>query len=83
MEEQFCKHCAYRPDGVRGWAFRTELLYHRGWHLDGKYIETIKQVLAEGTIGNGGFQITIRGSDDADVNMDRLPSPDSLEFPFL
>ena len=57
-------------------------LSQRG-HLDGKHIQPIKQVLAKGSFGNGCFQITIGGSDDANVDVDRLPSPDSLKFPFL
>jgi non-heme chloroperoxidase len=32
---------------------------------------------------NAGFQIPIRGSDDANVNADGLSPADSLEFPFL
>jgi hypothetical protein len=37
----------------------------------------------EGSIGNGCFRITIGGSDDPNINVDRLPAPDSLKFPFL
>src|SRR4029450_2002257 len=53
------------------------------WHFDGKDIEPIKEVRAEGPTGFGGFQITICGSDDSNVDLDGLVSPGSLEFPFL
>src|SRR5580692_6751103 len=53
------------------------------WHLDGKHVESVKEVLAEGPIGYGCLQITIRRSDDANVHMDRLSSPHPLNLPFL
>jgi hypothetical protein len=59
------------------------LPYSERWHLDGKNVEPIKEVLAEGSIGYGCLKITIRGRDDANVDMDRLSSPDPLELPFL
>jgi hypothetical protein len=52
-------------------------------HLYRKHVEPIKKVLAERAIGHSLGQITIRGSDDANVNADRLLSPDPLEFTFL
>src|SRR5437773_5756029 len=53
------------------------------WHFDGKDIEPIEKVRAEGPTGCGGVQITICGSDDADVDLDGLLSPDALKFPLL
>jgi hypothetical protein len=52
-------------------------------HLERKYVEPVIEIFAEGPVGNRGFQIAIRGSDDANVNADRLSPADSLEFPFL
>src|SRR4029077_18858279 len=52
-------------------------------HLERKYVEPIIEVLAEGAVGDGSFQITIRGSDDGNVNADRLAPANSLEFPLL
>jgi hypothetical protein len=54
-----------------------------GWRFDRKYIEPIKEVLPKGSLGNGGFQITIRGGDHPNVDMDRLGSADPLELPLL
>jgi hypothetical protein len=55
----------------------------RGGTSTGVEFAPIEQVLAEGPTGCGGFQITLRGSDDANVDTEGLHSPDSLEFPFL
>src|SRR5262249_10687292 len=52
-------------------------------HLDREYIEPIEQVRAEAPICHRRFQVTIRGGDDADVDVDRLPSPPPLESPLL
>jgi hypothetical protein len=53
----------------------------RGGTSTGVTLEPIEQVLAEGPTGCGGFQITLCGSDDANVDTEGLHSPDSLEFP--
>ena len=53
------------------------------WHLNGKYVEPIKKVQAEGPIAYRCLQITIRGSDDANVYSNWSSSPNSLEFAFL
>jgi hypothetical protein len=59
------------------------LPFSERWHVDREHVEPIKKVLAETPIGYGRLQITIRGSDDANVDADRLSSPDPLELPFL
>ena len=48
-----------------------------------KYMEPIEEILAEGPIRYRSVQVAIRGSDNANVDLDRLPSTHSLEFPFL
>src|SRR4029077_16983712 len=52
-------------------------------HLDGKHVQPVEEILAESPIPYSGVQVAIRGSDHANVEVDRLPSPHSLEFPFL
>ena len=52
-------------------------------HLDGKHIEPVKQVLVEGALGYGRLQVSIRGGDDANVDLDGLRASDPLKFPFL
>src|SRR5262249_49347831 len=52
-------------------------------HLNRKHIESIKKVLAKGSIGYRRLQVTIRCCDNANINMDRLSSPDAFQFPFL
>ena len=51
--------------------------------MDWKNVEPIKQILAERPICYRGFQIAVRGRDHTDVDLDRLRSSDSLEFPLL
>jgi hypothetical protein len=58
-----------------------EFEQHR--RLDWKYVQPVKQVLAERSIGPGVFQIAICGSNDANVHVDGAFSPHALEFPFL
>jgi hypothetical protein len=53
------------------------------WHRDRKHVQAIEEILAEHPAGHGGVHITIRGSDDADVDADRLSPPDALKFAFL
>jgi len=52
-------------------------------HFDGKHIQPIEEILAESPIRYSGAQVAIRGTDHANVDLDWLPSPHSLEFPFL
>src|SRR5712664_1449394 len=52
--------------------------FSKRWHLDGKDIQAVKEVLAEGPIGCRGFQVAIRSSDDTNIDTDRLRSTDSL-----
>ena len=53
------------------------------WHVDGKDIEAIEQVLAETSIGHGGGQITVGRRDDSNVDADRLRTSDPLELALL
>jgi hypothetical protein len=39
----------------------------------GKHIQPIEEILAESPIRYGGFQVAIRGSDNANVDLDRRP----------
>src|SRR5262249_30393982 len=57
--------------------------FSKRWHLDGKHVEPIKEILAKGTARYRGSQVAIRGSDDANVDADRLHASDALEFAFL
>src|SRR5580765_2714073 len=52
-------------------------------NLNRKNLEPIKQVTTEGSAGYRSIQITIRGGDNTNVNLDGLRSSDPLEFPFL
>jgi len=51
MEEQFCKHCASRPDGVRGWAFRTEASYPRNPYPESEYSLALRALSARPVAG--------------------------------
>jgi hypothetical protein len=42
-------------------------------HFDGKHIQPIEEILAEGPIRYGGVQVAIRGSNNANVDSNRLP----------
>jgi len=48
-----------------------------------EYIEAIKEVFAEPSVRYCGFQVAMRSSDDANVDLDRSRTPDSFEFPLL
>src|SRR5260370_17609828 len=48
-----------------------------------KNLEPIKQITTEGPAGHGCVQVTIRGGDDANVDLDGLCASHPLEFPFL
>ena len=53
------------------------------WHLDGKHVESIEEVLAKASIGHSGVQVTVGRRDDSNVDSDRLCSPDSLKLSLL
>src|SRR5713226_9955468 len=52
-------------------------------NLNRKDLEPIKQITPEGSAGYRSIQITIRGGDHTNVDLDGLRSSDPLEFPFL
>src|SRR6266699_2661677 len=52
-------------------------------NLNRKNLEPIKQITPEGPAGHGCVQVTIRGGDDTNVDLDGLGASDPLEFPFL
>src|SRR6266699_4932855 len=52
-------------------------------NLNRKNLEPIKQITTKGSAGYRSIQITIRGGDDTNVDLDGLRSSDPLEFPFL
>src|SRR5450432_9172 len=52
-------------------------------HLNRKNLEPIKQIIPERSTRYRCNQITVRGGDDTNVNLNRLCATDSLEFPFL
>jgi hypothetical protein len=54
-----------------------------GPHFDGKHIQPIEEILAEGPIRYCGVQVAVRGSDNSSVDKDRMPSSHWLEFPFV
>src|SRR5262249_24555214 len=57
-------------------------LTQRG-HVDGKHIEPIKKVTAEGARADCLLQITIRSGDNAEICSDGLGSSDPFELPLL
>src|SRR6267142_576095 len=52
-------------------------------NLNRENLESIKQITTEGSAGYRSIQITIRGGDHTNVDLDGLRSTDPLEFPFL
>src|SRR5262249_39027111 len=52
-------------------------------HFQWKHVESVEQVLAEGTVDDGGLQIPIRRGNDPDVDADRPAPSDTLEFTLL
>src|SRR5580704_2766278 len=48
--------------------------------MEGKYIEAIEQILAKSIFEHGLFQISVRGSYNADLNMHGLPAAETPEF---
>src|SRR3981081_2634210 len=52
-------------------------------NLDREYIQPVVEVRAKCTVSNGGFQIAIRCSYYADINLDGLRAADAFEFTFL
>src|SRR5580698_9026938 len=57
--------------------------FSKRWRFDGEYVQAIVEVFAEPSVRYGGSQVPMRGSNDADVDVDRLRPPDSLELPLL
>src|SRR5713226_9357704 len=53
------------------------------WHLDGKYVKPIKEVLTERSVCHCYRQVTIGRRDDADIDLYSFSSSYPLEFPFL
>ena len=54
----------------------------QGWHRDRDHIQPIKQVFAELAVLDGGFQITMGGGDDPDVDLHRFGAAHPVYFPF-
>src|SRR5712675_2925627 len=52
-------------------------------NMDREYIQPIVEVRAKRPVCNGGFQIAIRCSYYADINLDGLRAADAFEFTFL
>src|SRR5713226_9147916 len=52
-------------------------------NLNRKNLEPIKQISSEGSANHGCVQVTIRGGDDTNVDLDGLGASYPLEFPFL
>jgi hypothetical protein len=48
-----------------------------------EHVEPIEQILTERSIRNRLFQIPVRGRDDADIHLDWLGAPESLDHSFL
>src|SRR5712664_1283141 len=52
-------------------------------NLDRENLQAIKQITTEGSAGYRSIQITIRGGDDTNIDLDGLRASYPLEFPFL
>src|SRR5258708_39931135 len=52
-------------------------------NLNRKNLEPIKQITPEGSVGYRSIQISIRGGDDTNVDLDGVGGPDPLEFSFF
>src|ERR1700687_1236707 len=57
--------------------------FSKGRNLNRKNLEPIKQITTEGPSGHGCVQVTIRGGDDTNVDLDGLGASYPLGFPFL
>ncbi len=51
--------------------------------LDGDDIQAVIEILAEAALSDAGLEITMRGSEDTDVDADGGGAADSLELSFL
>ena len=51
--------------------------------LERKDVESIKEILAERSVGHFCRQVTIGRGDDANIDPDPISSSHPLEFPFL
>ena len=52
-------------------------------HLDREHVQPIEQILTKRPARHGGFQLTVRGGNDANVHLDGPRRAEALEFPFL
>src|SRR5260370_7175763 len=52
-------------------------------NLDRENLQAIKQITTERSAGYRSIQITIRGGDDTNIDLDGLGASYPLEFPFL
>ena len=59
-----------------------DALAQRG-HVDGKYVEAMIKVFAEGTAAYRFLEVAMRRRDDADVASDRHVVADALEYALL
>jgi hypothetical protein len=52
-------------------------------NLDGKHIQSIKQVASKAAFANGKFQVTVSGRDNPHIRSNQLTAAHALEFPLL
>ena len=57
--------------------------FAQGGHVQWEHVEPIEEVRAEGAVGDGSVQISIRSGNHADVHADRPAATDPLEFVLL
>src|SRR5262245_36005299 len=55
----------------------------QGGHADRKDVQPIEEIAAKRARPDRGWQVTIGGGDDADVDLHRRSSPDALELTLL
>ena len=52
-------------------------------HFNREHAQPIEEIGPKRAARHGGFQVPVRGGDDADVHLDRACRAEALEFPFL